>query len=110
MDSQAGPGWLAEWATLWAKGTIGEASVQLWGRATLVPLVKPDGKVRPIALSEALTKLAECLIIESADLHKQRCRISRRQVDAPPTSTFFVNVGEIRCSVAAGHNKRRHTC
>ena len=36
----------------------------MWGGATVAPLRKDESKVRPIALTEAPTKLAEAVIVD----------------------------------------------
>ena len=64
-DTASGTGWLLEWSRLWATGALTGEVGQLWSRGVLVPLQRPDGKVRPIALTEVLLKLGESAIVDS---------------------------------------------
>ena len=43
---------------------VAEAAAKLWTGAILVPLLKPAGGIRPIALAEALLKFAEVVVID----------------------------------------------
>ena len=64
-DSDDGLGWLLEWARTWADGAVLGEAARLWARGVLVPLKRPGGKLRPIALTEALLKLAESIVIDA---------------------------------------------
>ena len=63
-DAQGG-GWLLEWCKLWAAGKVPPTVAELWSRGVLVPLKRPDGKIRPIALTEALVKVAESSVVDA---------------------------------------------
>ena len=64
-DDPQGAGWLLEWSRLWASGAVRGEVEELWSRGVLAPLKRPDGKIRPIALTEALLKFAESAVVDA---------------------------------------------
>ena len=52
---------------MYAMGTIEPRDAALWSSVCLVPLDKGGGKVRPIALGEALPKLAQAVLLDTME-------------------------------------------
>ena len=58
---------LTRWCRQFAVGATAAHDAPLWASVCLVPLDKGEGKVRPIALGEALPKLAQAVLLDSMD-------------------------------------------
>eukprot|EP00975_Prorocentrum_lima_P043946 9215369-Prorocentrum_lima.AAC.1 len=62
---------MLQWLGMWASGALPTAAVQPWTHMMAVPLLKDKnkkeikGKIRPIALLEAWTKLAEAVLLDN---------------------------------------------
>ena len=63
---------LTRWCRLYATGSLEAEHATLWASVCLVPLDKGGGKIRPIALGEALPKLAQAVLLDSMDTHLRR--------------------------------------
>ena len=50
---------IARWIAAWTKGKQGHQEMKAWNAALIVPLDRDGTRVRPIALTEALVKLAQ---------------------------------------------------
>lgn len=55
---------LARWTQQWALGRITALEARLWGGALVAPIQKGEDKVRPIALTEAIVKLSEAVLVD----------------------------------------------
>ena len=94
-DDPVGQGWLLEWCRLWAMAAMPLAVANLWSRGVLVPLRRPDGKLRPIALTEALTKLAESAVVDAV-FPQLRNHFHGRQFSVREPAGAEVIVGAVR--------------
>ena len=56
---------LTRWCRLYAQGALYPWDAKLWSSVCLVPLDKGGGKIRPIALGEALAKLAQATLLDT---------------------------------------------
>ena len=72
-EAEGGARWLREWIRLWVPGNFTTNVAGLWEPGLLVPLRRPGGKLRPIALSR------RC--------HDRRCRQEAPQI-IPRTTVF----------------------
>ena len=74
-ETKSGVAALARWSTMWAKGAVTVEVAKLWTAAVVSPIdcgeaASADGlpaarKLRPIACSEALMKLAEGVVLDA---------------------------------------------
>ena len=94
-EAPGGVGWLAEWVRIWCAAMPGDEAAALWCRGVLVPLRRADGKVRPIALTEALLKLAESVAIDAVQA-TLRLRFAGRQFSVREPAGAEVVVGCLR--------------
>ena len=60
---------LTRWCRQYAAGALQQWDAQMWASVCLVPLDKGGGKIRPIALGEALPKLAQATLLDSIEKH-----------------------------------------
>ena len=60
---------LTRWARAYATGSLCPWDARLWSSVILVPLDKGGGKIRPIALGEALSKLAQAVLLDTIQAH-----------------------------------------
>lgn len=61
----AGAQALQAWTETWAAGSFASDEMQLWASVSLAALDRGNGKVRPIALGEALAKLSMGVVVDS---------------------------------------------
>ena len=60
---------LTRWCRQYSLGAIPARDAHLWSSVQLVPLDKGGSKVRPIALGEALPKLAQACLLDTIEPH-----------------------------------------
>ena len=60
---------LTAWIAAWTKGKQGHQEMKAWNAAMIVPIDRDGTRVRPIALTEALVKLAQGTLMER--LHRK---------------------------------------
>ena len=71
---------LARLARLWIEGALPPSHAQAWCGATLIPLVKKDNGVRPVAIGETLRRLVGKVLLASANAKDQVSSLQPLQV------------------------------
>ena len=62
---------LARLTQLWVGGLLPQSHASAWGGATLVPLRKADGGVRPVAIGDTLRRLVGKALLSTPEARKQ---------------------------------------
>ena len=93
LRREGGPAAVAGWCRLWTSGGLPPCVTELWTQAVIVPLRKPDEKVRPIALGECLLKFCEGVVVdECSDKLRSMLEPSQLAVRTPGGAELLTHV------------------